>query len=394
MDNPKDKGDGQPGDGSKGKPGKKVRVAFKQNRAKPRRVNDWTDQAKENEDYELDSVSSESVVAKGDLSRRRTIIVPDGDEAPDADLRSGVVVAMRGLIAEVDDGERVWPCTVRRVLRTRLIEGRHPVTIGDRVRFRIESEGGGALAEGVIERVEPRTGRLTRMVRGRVHTIAANIDRAIIVSSAALPDPKPHLIDRYIVASLAGGIAPLVCMNKIDLDVNGRGVAILERFAALGYRVIATSAVTGAGIESFRGWLAEGASVLAGQSGVGKSSLLNALQPGLALKVGDIVEQTQKGRHTTTTATLIRLESGGYVVDTPGVKSLDVSTVPLNEIEMHFVEFGPHIPRCKFADCTHTHEIRCAVLSAVDSGAIHPERYESYVRLFQELSDVANEANP
>lgn len=133
--------------------------------------------------------------------------------------------------------------------------------------------------------------------------------------------------------------------------------------------------------------------MLAGQSGVGKSSLLNALQPGLALKVGDIVEHTSKGRHTTTTATLIRLESGGYVVDTPGVKSLDVSTVPLNEIEMYFVEFGPHVPECKFADCTHTHEIQCAVLAAVESGEIHPERYESYVRLFEELGALARETN-
>lgn len=393
MDNPKGKGDDKSTGGSKGRSGKKVRVAFKRNRAKPGRVKDWTQQAKESEGYELDTAASESVVAKGDLSRQRTIIVPDDDEADDPDLRSGVVVAMRGLIAEVDDGERVWPCTVRRVLRTRRIKERHPVTIGDRVRFRIESEGGGVEAEGVIERVEPRTGRLTRRVRNRIHTIAANIDRAIIVSSAGLPDPKPHLIDRYIVASLAGGITPMVCMNKIDLDKSGHAARILERFAGLGYRAVATSATTGVGIEALRVLLTEGSSVLAGQSGVGKSSLLNALQPGLALKVGDIVEHTSKGRHTTTTATLIRLERGGYVVDTPGVKSLDVSTVPLNEIEMHFVEFGPHVPECKFADCTHTHETQCAVLAAVESGAIHLERYESYVRLFEELGALARETN-
>ena len=119
---------------------------------------------------------------------------------------------------------------------------------------------------------------------------------------------------------------------------------------------------------------------------MGEGLLVNMVQPGLALRVGDIVAQTSKGRHTTTTALLIRLESGGYVADTPGVKSLDIASVPLNRIEMHFLEFAPLIPDCKFANCSHLHEKGCAVNAAVEAGIVHPERYESYARIFEELA--------
>jgi len=366
--------------------GRKVRVAFRRNRSKPPRVTDHTRQARESEDNEIDGDRVENVTAKGGLSRRRTVIIRD-DDAGDTDLRRGTVVAMRGLFAEVDDGFRVYSCTARRVLRTRLIKERHPVTIGDHVRFRLEMSAAGAAKEGVIEAVDPRRGQLRRLAGRRVQTIVANVDQAIIVSAAGEPAPKAHLIDRYIVAAHAGDITPIVCMNKIDLDRDGSAAEMLERYADLGYRVLRTSAVSGAGIEELRSVLKGNSSVVAGQSGVGKSSMLNAVQPGLALKVGDVVERTTKGRHTTTTAGLIRLEFGGFVVDTPGIKSFDLSTVPRNEYEALFVEFVPFVADCKFADCTHIHETGCAVMEAVESGRIHPERYESYVRLFQEPTE-------
>ena len=368
----------------KGRKGKKVRVAFRRNRQQPGRTKDWTSKAKEAEEYDLDAPAEERIAAKGALSRQRTIIVNDEGNELTVDLRAGVVVAMRGLFADVDDGARVRPCTVRRILRTRQIEERHPVTVGDRVYFQPTKEAEGVVQEGVIERVEKRRGQLRRRVRNRIHTIAANIDQAIIVSSAAEPEPKPHLIDRYIVASLAGEITPVICMNKMDLDDGGQALEILRRYNALGYRTLITSAITGEGTEALSEVLKGKSSVIAGQSGVGKSSLLNRIQPELNLKIGDIVEQTQKGRHTTSTASLIRLDIGAYVVDTPGIKSLDVSTVERNEIEMYFAEFAPHIPNCKFPDCTHTHEEGCAVKAAVEAGEIHPERYESYVRMFEE----------
>ncbi len=360
---------------------RKIRIDFRRNRARPARDKDWTRRLREGDIEAEDARLSENVVAKGDLSRKRTVIERENDEEAGV---AGVVVAMRGLVAEVDDGTRVWPCTVRRKLRTRLIEERNPVTVGDRVRFTIEADEQGVENEGVIEAVEPRRGVLTRIVGKRVQTIVANVDQVIIVSAVADPEFKPHLVDRYIVAAHAGGVEPVICLNKQDLPNNVGAVAELEHYSSLGYRTLKTSAKSGLGIDYFRTALAGRCSAVAGQSGVGKSSLLNAVDPRLNLRVGEVSAETQKGRHVTTTATLIRLADDGYVVDTPGVRSFDISTVPAAEIELHFVEFAEHIPHCKFPDCTHRHETGCAVKAAVDSDHISTRRYESYCRMFEE----------
>jgi ribosome biogenesis GTPase len=372
------------------KPGKKlpsekghrIRVDLRRNRSKPGAKKDWTRQALEHGLEEMDSRGSESVTAKGDLSRRRTVVVRVSDDDPAR--FNGTVVTMRGLFAEVDDGVRLWSCTVRRMLRSRRIAERHPVTVGDRVHFEIVTSREGRQTEGVIEEVMPRRSELKRVAGRRTHTIAANVDQVIIVSSADLPPPKPHLIDRYMVSALAGGMTPVVCMNKIDLDGDGFAAAILKRYAALGYRTLKTSALSAVGLEELGDVIRGKASVIAGQSGVGKSALLNALQPGLALRVGEVSAETSKGRHTTTTAQLLKLEIGGYVVDTPGIRSFDIDAVARAEIEAHFVEFVELVPHCKFPDCTHIHESDCAVKAALEKGAVHPERYESYVRLFTE----------
>jgi ribosome biogenesis GTPase len=369
--------------GSEGsKSGRKVRVAFRRNRARPARIKDWTRQLAENGE-EPDTPSSESVVAKGDLSRHRTVIEPDPGSAP-PETTEGIVIAVRGLVAEVDDGRRVWPCTLRRVLRTRLTSTHHPVAVGDHVGFTPGPEKEGVVREGVIEWVGPRRGELKRRVGRRDRTVVANVDQVIIVSSADTPSPKPHLIDRYLVATLAGQMQPVVCMNKMDLDNEGHGVRIAALYESLNYETLRTSATHGIGIDRLIEVLRDKASVVAGQSGVGKSALLNAVQPGLRLKVGDVIEQTTKGRHTTTTARLLPLDFGGYVVDTPGVKAFDISPVPLAEIEMHFVEFVDRLAHCKFPDCTHVHEPECAIRQALEAGEIHPSRYESYVRMFEE----------
>ena len=370
-------------DKPKRKKGEKVRVPFRRNRSTRRRVTDVTRLAKDGEGYEMDTTASETVAGKGDISRQRTVIVPGDGEGDSGDSITGVVIATRGLFAEVDDGIAVWVCTARRVLRTRRIEERNPVTVGDRVRVTPSStEPGRREREGVIDRVEPRSGQLQRRAGRRTQTIVANVDQAIIVSSAREPRPKPNLIDRYIVAAHAGSITPVVCMNKIDLDDDGSARAVLARYETIGYRALATSATTGAGIEELRGVLTGKSNVIAGQSGVGKSSLLNAVQPGLRLRVGDISERIQKGRHTTTTATLMRLDGGGYVVDTPGIRAFDISLVPRHELGMHFVEFAARLAGCKFSDCTHTHEDDCAIKSAVEAGEILPERYASYSQMF------------
>lgn len=369
-------------DKRRGKGGKKVRVPFRRNRSVRHRSTDWTKKALDAEGHELDTEKRESVMAKGELSRQRTI--KDDADALSEDLPRGVVVAMRGLFADVDDGERIWSCTIRRVLRTRLIEERHPVTVGDRVCFRIEADQKGVEREGVIETVEPRRAELRRRTGRRIHTIVANVDQVIIVSAADQPPLRPHLIDRYIVSSLAGRMTPVICLNKVDLDANGAARSILKRYGDLGYRAISTSVTAGSGIDEMRDVLAGKESVMAGQSGVGKSSLLNAVQPGLQLKVGDINEQLSRGRHTTTTATLIRLKMGGYVVDTPGVRSFDLTVIDRGEFEAYFEEFIEHVKHCKYPDCTHIHEDGCAVQDAVNRGDIFRERYDSYVKMFEE----------
>lgn len=371
----------------KGKKGaKKKRVALRRNRAKPARDKNWTQQFKEHQFKEVDTVDSEQVRAKGELSRKRT--VTEGQEAVlTAGQRTGTVLAMRGLIAEVDDGQRVWPCTIRRVLRTRKIDERQMVTVGDHVTFTVIADKEGVESEGVIESVGPRHGRLQRKYRDSVQTLVANVDQVLIVASVAEPFLKPHLIDRYLVSAHAGEIDPIICFNKIDLlDPEGyREEADL--YERLGYPVLLTSVKTGQRIETLRAALTDKKSALVGQSGVGKSSLLNAIQPGLRLRVQEVSRDSEKGRHTTTTARLLRLDAGGYVVDTPGIRSYELASVPLNELEMHFVEFVDRLAGCKFPDCTHTHETNCAIRQAVQAGNIHTQRYESYVSMFSEYKN-------
>ncbi|MCH8878736.1 MAG: ribosome small subunit-dependent GTPase A [Planctomycetes bacterium] len=366
----------------KKKKGKKVRVAFRRNRTQPARDKSWTRQFNEHGFENTDTVNRESLIPKGDMSRKRTII--EDEDTSELNLREGRAIAMRGLIVEVDDGERVWPCTVRRILRTRLIDERHPVAVGDIVQFMISAEASGADQAGVIYSVYARTSQLTRRSGERVHVIAANVDQVLIVASADEPPLKPQLIDRYLVAAHAGDITPLICINKIDLGDDEEIASVAEMYCKIGYRVILASAATGEGIDALKTALAGKETVVAGQSGVGKSTLLNVMQPGLQLATAEVSQSNFKGKHTTTTAQLLKLAFGGYVVDTPGIRSYDLAVVPKNEFELHFVEFVAHVPHCRFPDCTHIHEGECAIKQAVEDELIDPRRYESYCRLYEE----------
>jgi ribosome biogenesis GTPase len=250
------------------------------------------------------------------------------------------------------------------------------VAAGDVVWFRPEGK-----QEGIIERIEPRRGVVSRTVRGRQHVLVANVDQLIIVTSAAEPRLKPNLIDRLLVTAEKGGIRPLICINKIDLVEPAHLVPLAGVYAQLGYEVLLVSAVKGIGIARLRDWLAGEESVVTGQSGVGKSSLLNAVEPGLHLRVQAVSEETQKGRHTTTTAELIPLSFGGYVVDTPGIRQFQLWDVIPEEVAGFFRDLRPYVSRCRFPDCTHTHEDDCAVKDAVADGWIDARRYESYVQI-------------
>jgi ribosome biogenesis GTPase len=295
------------------------------------------------------------------------------------------VVRVHGLlnIVETDDGG-TYACHVRRLLKSMAIDGRNVVAAGDRVWFRPPDPGGD---EGVIERVEPREGVLTRGYRGRRHVIAANVDAVLIVSALAEPGLKISLIDRYLAAAEFSGVRPVIVLNKADLVDVSLYQWVVGLYSQFGYETVVTSAADGRGLDRLRELLGRGVTAISGQSGVGKSSLLNALQPGLNLRVREVSDGTTKGKHTTTTAELIRLESGGYVVDTPGLRQFELWGVLPGELEGCFIEFRPFVPLCRFPDCSHTHEGRCAVKDAVYWGWIHAGRYESYLKLYHQKPD-------
>ena len=235
-----------------------------------------------------------------------------------------------------------------------------------------------------VERVEARKGVVTRGYRGRRHVIAANVDAVLIVSALAEPGLKISLVDRYLAAAEFAGVRPVVVLNKADLVDVALYQWVVGLYTQLGYETVVTSAADGRGLDRLRALLKAGVTAISGQSGVGKSSLLNALQPGLNLRVREVSDWTSKGKHTTTAAELIRLDRGGYVVDTPGLRQFELWGVLPGELEGCFIEFRPFVPLCRFPDCSHTHEGRCAVKDAVYWGWIHSGRYESYLKLYHQ----------
>jgi ribosome biogenesis GTPase / thiamine phosphate phosphatase len=365
---------------------KKTRVELRKNRSKPPRDQGWTRGFQEHGFAEDATLNQERVRAKGDLSRKRTIMqdettAQDAAEMPAVDATvclPGRVLRLHGLhsIVQTDDGRQVR-CAVRRLLKTLATDERSIVATGDRVWILLGNEG-----EGVIERVEPRHGILTRASRGREHVIVANVDQVVIVVSLVEPELKPHLIDRYLASAEQGQIAPIICLNKADLIDPAVYQPLIGLYSQLGIDALLTSACTGIGIERLRRHLKDRQSVFSGQSGVGKSSLLNAIQPDLALRVREVSDVNQKGRHTTTTAELIQLDFGGWVVDTPGIRQFELWDIMPAEVEGFFPEFRPLVPLCGYPDCTHTHEDRCAIKDAVLRRLVSQSRYTSYLGLF------------
>jgi ribosome biogenesis GTPase len=370
---------------------RKIRAEFRKNRNVRARRTDWTRQFDQHGFQEEAPPQSERISGKGDLTRHRTVRgsqVPGGDEPPldvclevdeSACLR-GRVLSVLGLTSTVraEDG-RIFQCATRRLLKTLATDQRNVVAAGDRVFVRPADDS--PQHEGFIERVEPRQGTISRSVRGRQQVVVANIDLLVIVASAAEPRLKPNLIDRLLVTAERGRVRPVVCINKVDL-VDLAGLEPLAGvYSRMGYEVLLLSAKTGFGVERFARLLAGRESVLTGQSGVGKSSLLNAVDPALHLPVGEVSEANEKGRHTTTVARLLPLAFGGYVVDTPGIRQFQLWDIIAEEVAGYFRDLRSYVSLCRFPDCTHTHEEHCAVKDAVADGRLDERRYESYCHL-------------
>jgi ribosome biogenesis GTPase len=366
---------------------KKIRVDLRKNRSSPPRQRGWTRGYDEHGFDNKDTVAHERVRAKGDISRRRTIVTDEavGTESVEmpaidtARCLPGRVLSVRGLlsIVEADDG-RQFQCTVRRVLRSLATDERSIVATGDRVWILPAAD-----ADGVIERVEPRHGVLTRASRGREHVIVANVDQVVFVVSLREPELKRHLVDRLLASAEQGRIAPIICFNKADLVDTADYQSLAGFYSQLGVPTFFTSATTGLGVKRLGELLRDRQTVFSGQSGVGKSSLLNVIQPELGLRVCEVSDVNQKGKHTTTTAELIKLQVGGWVVDTPGIRQFQLWDIIPEEVEGYFLEFHPFVHLCTYPDCTHTHEDRCAIKRAVTLGRLSSQRYASYIGLFE-----------
>ena len=297
--------------------------------------------------------------------------------------REGIVTRVDSRMCHVEgaDGD-VVKCRVRGTLFRDAGRFSRPVAVGDHVRYEEQRE-----PPAVVVEVLPRKNHLSRPLPGRrrQQIIAANLDQAILVQSCHDPSFNPRLLDRMLVGCGHGEFDAVIVVNKID--VADPPDLVEEVYRDLGYPIVLASAASGAGIDDLRRLLSDKISVFAGLSGVGKSSLLNAVRPGLSLATAEVSDATGKGRHTTTHASLLHLGSGGFVVDTPGIREFGFSDIETYAVSHHFPDFVPHLPGCRFSTCTHDHEVDCAIKDAVDEGTIHEHRYDSYLRIIGSVEE-------
>lgn len=305
---------------------------------------------------------------------------------PSADLTEGVVIRSTGSKYDVHVDGQVISAGIRGKFRLSRQGETNPLAVGDRVAVRIAQNG------ATIEEIFERTNRLVRRAAGRriglEQVIVANVDFAWVVQSTFLPKLNPGFIDRFLVMAQRDEIPAGIIVNKADLITDeARGVIDdwCQLYASLGYPVLYTSAETGAGIDDLRVLLAGKTTVLCGPSGVGKSSLINAIDPGLRIRTGGVSTKTRKGKHITTNATIYTLSNTGRVVDTPGLREFGVIDIEPFELGHYFVEFRPYLHDCRYPNCTHDHEPECAVVDAIERGAIPDARWASYLNILASI---------
>ena len=258
------------------------------------------------------------------------------------------------------------------------------VVAGDVVELELQADG-----HATISAVRPRKSVLARRAAGergpRAQPIAANVDQVVVVASARSPEPSPRMLDRFLVIAAANRIPAVLVLNKIDLDRTALD-GLQRRYAPAGYQVLGTSVKQPEGLVALRDLLRGRESVLAGQSGVGKSSLLNALDPGLNLRIGEISAKWDTGKHTTRAALVVPVATGGYVVDTPGLREVGTWGIDPELLGAYFAEFQPFLDQCRFDNCRHLAEPGCGVRQAAERGAFDPDRLVSYQRIYEEVS--------
>lgn len=307
--------------------------------------------------------------------------------------QNGRMLEILGPVSRVETGAcpaEVLDCILHMELRTFQSADKNFLVVGDRVCIRLTPDGE---ADGIILAVFRRDSRLSRRSSRQAHVervIAANVDTMCIVSSLVEPPLRPALIDRFLVAAVVGSLDPVIVVNKIDL-VGEEGIAlareILEPYVMLGYPLLFVSALERKNLDGLRGVLAGKTTIFAGHSGVGKSALVNAVDPRYKLKTGEISEASGKGKHTTSRTCLLPLRFGGYVIDTPGIRGFSIWEVEKRDLALYFPEMRSLAGKCRYSGCTHTHEPECAVKEALESGDIHPLRYENYLKILETLQE-------
>ncbi|HEX5726338.1 MAG TPA: ribosome small subunit-dependent GTPase A [Longimicrobiaceae bacterium] len=300
---------------------------------------------------------------------------------PAAAVLTGTVLRAQGGVYDVETPEGMLPASLRGRLKREERTGER-VVVGDVVDLEREAAGAGTV--WAIQRVHDRRTVLARRAPGkapRPKVIVANVDQVVIVFAVARPAPHLRMLDRFLVIAESSGLAPLVVANKTDLTGPDEARRMFAPYERAGYEVLYTAAREGAGVDALRAHLCGRVSALAGPSGVGKSSLLNAVQPGLGLRVAAVSEAVNKGRHTTVTAQLIPLECGGHVADTPGLREVGLWEIDRDQLHFYFPEFEPYLGGCRYPTCTHVHEPGCAVQQAAQEGDVDAGRYDSYRRM-------------
>ncbi len=317
------------------------------------------------------------------------------------DLLNGLIVKAQSGFFTVHTTDGEFVCRVRGRLKQERRDS-NLAAVGDRVRISLADDGGGMIEE-IVER-ERTLARLAPPARGRgsrrwdrggylserEQVIVANPDQTVFVFACAEPSPHLRMLDRLLVGAEVQDIPVVICANKVDLVSRQEAHALFQVYREIGYLVLYTSAVTGEGVGELREVLQGKLSALVGPSGVGKTSLLNTMQPGLGLRVRAVSEATTKGRHTTVAPHLVPLDEGGWVADTPGIRALALFDLDPEELDAYFPDIAPLVAECRFSDCTHTVEPGCAVQDAVEEGHVSRHRYESYVRLHEEHQKLAD----
>lgn len=374
-----------------------IRKRIKRNR-KPQRVRhkDWMpDNWDDLEDFEAPQF--ERIMPRGERERRQTIMaetLAELEEEPNiiATARKGGLVAQRGVVIEVSSGicrvavaGEIMICSLRGALSAAETGYTNVVAVGDEVLVTRNGD-----EQGVVEEVLPRRSVLARpdVFHGHLQqVIVANAEQLLIVAAWREPAIWFELIDRYLIAAARFKLKPTICVNKVDLTTNmAECRRALQPYTELGYRVIFTSALTGAGIAELCDLLRGYTTVLAGLSGVGKSSLLIELQPDLQLRVGEVSARHHEGQHTTTQVTLLHLEEiDAFVADTPGIREFGVSGLRRAELVSFYPEIAAAAQWCRFRDCTHISEPDCAVQAAAQKGRVSPTRYHSYKQIYASL---------